>query len=423
VSSRIAPWATGPAAARLLALETALPKGGRAALDAAVRALASHAREVDAEGLVLYAGTNAPPPLVADLHEPALASRPSMGWPGGKYQAGTARIEELEVLASRAVAGLMGARFAEVRAPSATLANLAVYAALTRPGDAIASLPAAAGAHTSHLPEGAPGVRGLRVHALPYDAERLDVDLEALPGFLAATRPRLVVVGASVLLFPHDLEAIADATHAAGALLLYDGSHVAGLIAGGAFQAPLRQGADLLTFSTYKSFGGPPGGVIATDDPVLAEAVSAAVYPALTANYDASRLAPLIAAAVALEEEGEGYAAACVATARALGAALHARGVPVLAAERGATASHHLVVAGDVDRLQASRIYASAIEYPEGNHALRLGTQELVRRGFDPAGMDAVADLVARALGGEAVAEEVAALRRARARPSAVVSS
>ncbi len=248
--SRIAPWADGPAAARLAELEDALPDGGRAALDAAVGALDAHRREIDEDGLVLYAGTNAPSPLVAELHEATLASRPSMGWPGAKYQAGTARIEELEVLATRAVASLMRARFAEVRAPSATLANLAAYTALTQPGDAIATLPPDAGGHTSHLPEGAPGVRGLRVHALPYDPERLDVDLEALPGFLAETRPKLVVVGASVLLFPHDLEAIARAAHAAGALLLYDASHVAGLLAGGEFQDPLREGADVLTFST-----------------------------------------------------------------------------------------------------------------------------------------------------------------------------
>jgi glycine hydroxymethyltransferase len=414
MSSRIAPWVDGPAATRLAGLEAALPGGARAALDAAVRALDDHAREVDADGLVLYAGTNAPSPLVAELHRSTLASRPSMGWPGAKYQAGTARIEELEVLATRAVAGLMRAEFAEVRAPSATIANLAVYTAVTRPGDAIATLPADAGGHTSHLAEGAPGVRGLRVHALPYDVERLDVDLAALPGFLAAVRPRLVVVGASLLLFPHRLEAIAGIAHAAGALVLYDASHVAGLLAGGAFQDPLREGADILTFSTYKSFGGPPGGVIATNDPALAQALATAVYPALTANYDAARLAPLTAAAVELASAGEAYARQCIANARALGAALHARGVPVLAADRGFTASHHLVIDGDVGALDASRIYASAITYPVGHDGVRLGTQELARRRFVAADMDAVADLLARALAGETVAADVAALRRSR---------
>lgn len=416
--SRIAPWTDGRAAARLVELEAALPTGGRAALDAAVRALDAHAREVDAEGLTLNAGTNTPSPLVAELHQAALAARSSMGWPGAKYQAGTARIEELEVLATRAVAQLMRAQFAEVRAPSATLANLAVYTAVTEPGDAIATLAADAGGHTSHHAGGVPGVRGLRVHALPYDHERLDVDLDRLPAFLADVAPRLVVVGASLLLFPHDLRAIADAVHAAGALVLYDASHVAGLIAGGAFQDPLREGADILTFSTYKSFGGPPGGIIATNDQALAERLSAAVYPALTANYDAARLAPLVAAAIELATAGEGYARGCIANAQALGTALFARGVPVLAAERGFTASHHLVIEGDVDALEASRIYASAITYPAGHDALRLGTQELTRRGFVEAEMDAVADLVTRALAGEPVADDVAAFRRSREGPA-----
>ncbi len=158
--------------------------------------------------------------------------------------------------------------------------------------------------------------------------------------------------------------------------------------------------------------------MIATDDPGLAEALSAAVYPGLTANYDAARLAPLTAAALELQAVGADYARQCIANARALGAALHARDVPVLASGRGFTASHHLVIEGDVDRLQASRVYASAITYPQGHDALRLGTQELTRRGFEPPEMEPVADLVARALRGEAVADEVGALRRTRGRPA-----
>ena len=98
----------------------------------------------------------------------------------------------MEVAASEAIARVMGARFAEVRATSATLANLAVYTALAQPGDTIAVLAGWAGGHLSHHAVGAPGVRGLRVVELPYDDEALDVDVDALDGFLARERPALV---------------------------------------------------------------------------------------------------------------------------------------------------------------------------------------------------------------------------------------
>ena len=189
-----------------------------------------------------------------------------MGYPGAKYQAGLEPIDVVEVTAAIAIARLMGAAFAEVRPTSATLANLAVYTALTDPGDTIAVLPDWAGGHLSHHAVGVPSVRGLRVAPLPYDAERLDVDVDALDEFLGWEVPRLVVVGASLMLFPHRLTAIAEVVRGHGIPLLYDASHVAGLVAEGRFQDPLREGADLVTFSTYKSFGGPPGGVIVTND-------------------------------------------------------------------------------------------------------------------------------------------------------------
>src|SRR5262249_27873250 len=156
----------------------------------------------------------------------------------------------------------------------------------------------------------------LRVAELPYDASELDVDIERLPGFLERERPVLVVVGASLMLRPHRLEAIGERVHAQGAHLLYDASHVAGLIAEGRFQSPLREGADAMTFSTYKSFGGPPGGVIVADDAALMARIAAAVYPGLTANYDIARLLPLGAATIERQESAGDYADRCIANAR-----------------------------------------------------------------------------------------------------------
>ncbi|GLZ04442.1 serine hydroxymethyltransferase [Actinomadura sp. NBRC 104412] len=412
MSEELAPWASSVARARIAEVAGALDGLAPERVTETVRdALRDHARRFDAEGIVLYAGTNVMSPAARSVSEPLVSSRPSMGWPGEKYQSGLDALDTLEVLTPRLIAGLVGARFAEVRSHSATMANLAVYTALTAPGDTIAVLPERAGGHTSHHAVGAPGVRGLRVVDLPYDVDAYDVDLDALPGFLAAERPRLVVIGASLLLFPHRVAEIAGAVADAGAVLLYDASHMAGLVAAGRFQRPLAEGAQVLTFSTYKSFGGPPGGVIATDDPALAERLSAAVFPGLTANYDAGRLAPLAVTAAEIMADGGAYADACVAAARTLAAALQDEGFTVAGADRGFTDSHHVAVDAAalggghaaMGRLAEAGVYLSAIGLPwqapgEPDRGLRIGTQEIVRRGFTPDDLTVTARLMADVL-------------------------
>ena len=417
MSSRLFPWAPTP---RLAEVEAALPADTAGALDAAVAAAARHARRLEDDCLLLYAGANVPSPLVASLHAAALAAQPSMGYPGDKYQAGLEPLDEVEVAAADAVARLMRARFAELRPTSATLANLAVYTALARPGDTIAVLPDWAGGHLSHHAIGAAGARGLRVAPLPYDAAVLDVDLEALDGFLAREAPVLVVVGASLMLFPHRLSEIAAAVHASGARLLYDASHVAGLIAESRFQDPLREGADLMTFSTYKSFAGPPGGAIVTNDPELAEAVATAVYPGLTANYDVSRLLPLTAAVLEHERGAGAYADQCIANASALARELAAAGLPVVGEQRGYTASHHVAVdarpfgggKAAALRLAEHGLLLSEIGVPrDAAGGLRFGTQAITRQGFTEDDMPAIAQAcTAVLLQGDA--PEVAAIRR-----------
>ena len=234
-AARTAPWASDRAQRRLRDVERALPEDAAAALTAAAQAVVAHEQRVERDALMLYAGGNVPSARVAQAHHPLLSNQPSMGYAGDKYQAGLEALDVVEVTVSRLLADLMGATFAEIRPTSATLANLAVYSVVAAPGETVAVLPAWAGGHLSHHEIGAAGIRGLRVVDLPYDLRRLDVDLDGLGTLLAAERPKLVVVGASLMLHPHDLRPIADLVHDAGALLLYDASHVAGLVAEGRF--------------------------------------------------------------------------------------------------------------------------------------------------------------------------------------------
>lgn len=391
---------------------------GYAALDADAiegavhRLLDDHARYMDHACLSLYAGTNIMNPRALRLLASSVGSRPSLGYPGAKYEMGMQHAERLEVIAAALLQQLFGCRYAEFRVPSGSLANLYAYMACCAPGDRIMAFADTAAGHVTHHAAGAAGLYGLQIHAVPFDAAQMTIDLEGLRREALRLRPRLIIVAGSMCLFPYpvaEARAIADEV---GAYLMYDAAHMSGLIAGGLFQRPLAEGAHLMTSSTYKSFGGPPAGMVLTDDPELAQRLDQIAYPGLTANFDLAKTAALIVAALDLREHGAAYAQMCVANAQALAAELAAAGCPVFGvAGRGHTASQHIALPAHrfgggtpmARRLEAANILASGIELPleriPGDfNALRLGTQEITRWGMTPAEMPDVAALIGRVL-------------------------
>ncbi|MEU1178650.1 DegT/DnrJ/EryC1/StrS family aminotransferase [Streptomyces sp. NPDC005820] len=408
----IAPWADAASRRRLRELETLHREEGPAEVtDAVTRELDAFHHRTATEGLVLYAGTNVLSPAVRAAHAGDLSTRPALGWPGGKLQTGVQEIEALEVIATTQVARAMRAAYAEVRFLTATMANLALYSAFTQPGDTIAVLSPEAGGHASHHAHATAGVRGLNVAHLPYSSTDLDVDARLLDGFLTAHRPRLILVGGSVTLFPHRLGVLREAADRTGALLIHDASHTAGLIAAGHVQEPLAEGAHIVTFSTYKTFAGPAGGAAVTNDPQLAEAISHAAYPVLSSNYDPARLGPLaIAAAEAVAQEPS-WAAPTITAAQHLADQLAGHGYALLGADRGYTRTHQIVVDATalgggghaVARLAAHGIHAGTCRLPRQTpdtpaQGIRLGTQEIVRRGADAALMPHVAAVIHHSL-------------------------
>ncbi len=401
------------------------------ALDAALRRLLDeHVQTMDREAVSLYAGTNVMNPAAAALLGHSIGVRPSLGYPGAKYETGMAQAEQVEILATTVLSQLFGCRHVELRVPSGSLANLYAFMAAAQPGDVLMAFPERAAGHVTHHAAGAAGLYGLTVVDVPYDDVRMQVDLDGLAAAARSRQPRVIVVGGSMNLHPYDLPAIRAIADEIGATVVYDAAHMAGLIAGGAWQHPLRCGAHLMTCSTYKSFGGPPQGLVLTDDNALAQRLDAIAHPGLTANFDLSRTAALAVAALDLRVHGAAYAAACVANARALGEALQAAGVPVHTVPgRGMTSSHQLAVPAQrwgggtaaARLLEPANILASGIGLPgqaageDGMNALRLATQEVTRWGLGPAEMAHVADLTAAVLFATAdpadVRREVAALR------------
>ena len=261
---------------------------------------------------------------------------------------------------------------------------------------------------------------------MPYDAARMAVDLAGLREQARALQPKLIVVAGSLCLYPYDVSGVRAIADEVGAYVMYDAAHMSGLIAGGAFQQPLAEGAHLMTTSTYKSLGGPPSGLVLTDDAELAQRLDAIAYPGLTANFDLGKTAALIVAALDLQVYGPAYARACIANAQALAEALAVRGLPVHGAARpGAhpfTVSHHVALPAHgwgggtraSRQLEPANLLTSGIglplpEIPGDFNAVRLGTQEITRWGLRPAEMPAVAELLARVLARGEAAEHVRA--------------
>ena len=359
----------------------------------------------------LNPATNVMNPKAEALLAAGIGSRPSLGYPGDKYEMGLEGIEKIEVLAAELAAEVFGARYAEIRVGSGALANLYVFMMAAKPGDVIIAPPSSIGGHVTHHGPGAAGFYGVVTHPAPVDPVRYTVDLDALRADARRLRPKLITIGGSLNLFPHPIAEIRAIADEVGALVLFDAAHMSGMIAGRAWQQPLEEGAHVMTMSTYKSLGGPPSGLILTNDATIAERLDAIAYPGLTANFDAAKSAALAITLLDWKVHGRAYAAAMGATAAALAEQLAGRGVPVFARDRGITRSHQFAIEAAgygggqaaAKTLRQANILTCGIGLPiapvDGDvNGLRLGTPEIVRWGMTADDMPALAGFIADAL-------------------------
>jgi glycine hydroxymethyltransferase len=376
------------------------------------RLVAVHEQSMDHESIVLYAGTNMSNPRARNLLASSLTSRPNLGHPGDTYNRGMDNASAIEVMCTELLKKLFNAKFVEHRVASGSIANLYAFMATCEPGDDIIAFSDAAAGHVTHHRAGAAGLYRLTTHNAAFDTNRMDVDVAALRAQAHQVKPKLIIVAGSMCLHPYSVQDVRTIADEVGAYVLYDAAHMGGLIAGGAFQQPLAEGAHLMTGSTYKSFGGPASGMILTNDAELASRLDAIAYPGLTANFDLGKTAAMCIAAMDQLEFGAAYAAACIANAQALAQALHEQGVDVFAApERGFTSSQHVALRAHnygggnaaAKTLEPANILLSSIGLPGPEMAgeangIRIGTQEVTRWGMGIAEMTDIASLVARVL-------------------------
>ena len=359
----------------------------------------------------LNPATNVMNPKAEAMLASGLGSRPSLGYPGDKYEMGLEAIEEIEVIAAQLCADVFDAKFAEIRVPSGAIANLYGFMATCKAGDTIIAPPASLGGHVTHHLAGCAGLFGLRTVEAPVLADGYTIDAEALLELAKAEQPKLITVGASLNLYEHPVAQIRAVADTVGAKVMFDAAHQCGIIAGKAWRDPLAEGAHFMTMSTYKSLGGPAGGLILTNDAEMAEKFDAIAFPGMTANFDAAKSAAMAVTMLDWRKHGQAYARKMIDVAQGLASALKTRGVPVFETAQGATSSHQFAIRATgygggqtaSKQLRKAGFLACGIGLPiEGvagdMNGLRIGTPELVRWGVDMQHVDPMADLIAEAL-------------------------
>ena len=423
-------WVPDAAEDHVQAVAAAAARLSADAIEAEIGRLADWNRTIhDRECVNLNPATNTMNPRAEAMLSRGIGARPSLGYPGDKYEMGLEAIERIEVIAAELAAEVFGARYAEIRVASGAMANLYAFMATAKPGDSIIVPPAEIAGHVTHHMAGCAGLYGLTVHEAKADAKRYSIDVAALRKQARTVSPKLITVAGSLNLWPHPVEEVRAIADEVGAKVLYDAAHMSGMIAGKAWQQPLAEGAHLMTMSTYKSLGGPPSGLVLTNDADLAKRLDAIAFPGLTANFDASKAAALAISLLDWKVHGKAYAKAMAGTAKALGTALAEAGIPVFAAKSGITTSQAFAIEAKrwgggqaaAKRLRKANILTCGIGLPIAEVAgdmngLRVGTPEIVRWGMGAEHMPELARLIARALIGneepEAVAAEVTVFRK-----------
>lgn len=356
-----------------------------------------------------------------------MATRLTEGVPGDKlYPHGAQNdvIDEIEATIIALAREQFGAKYIEWRPVSTTMANAAVFFAAMRSGDVMLSQDEDGGGNYAYHRFGPAGLFDARIEPIPRHGDCFEIDLDGLRRAAQRTRPKVIALGGSNVLFPYPLGEIRAIADEVDAIVLYDAAHVGLLVSSGTFQRPLEEGAHALTVSTAKSLGGPIGGLVLTNDSALAEKIIKLTFPGLLQTRDLNKLCAFALTLLETRAFGAERAAQSVSNARALAGALQDEGFSLLASDRGYTDTHQIFLTlGNQAKTFEQRCNSSNIMLTDcalsGDMALgrrsgsRLGTHEVTRLGLVEDDMKTIARLIRRAHGGEAselIKAEVSAL-------------
>ena len=387
------------------------------------------------KSLPMIASENVASRPVREVMSSDLGHRYAEGWPGERVYAGCRYIDQIELQAIALGKELFRADFVDVRPISGVVANLALYSALSGPGDRMMALSIPNGGHISHGKKDFSGSAGL-VHSLDieyfaFDKETMNIDVDKTKKRLKTLKSiRLTMFGGSLFLFPHPVRELSQAIRDAGGTVCYDAAHVIGLIAGGVFQDPLREGVEVMTFSTHKTIFGPQGGAIVSSAE-LGDKLKKAVFPGTTSNHHLHSVAAKALVFAEFLQFGHQYAKDVVRNAKVLAQELAGLGEKVLGEKVSYTMSHQVAVdvtkytdGGTMEKLlESQNIVVNRQLIPgdlqAGRHytnpgGIRLGVAELTRLGMGKGEMAEVAEIIHSAMTGQKKSETIARIAEMR---------
>ena len=363
------------------------------------------------ECIPMIASENLMSPLAKEMLISDFADRYAEGLPGKRYYQGNIYVDKVETKAMELAKKLFKCDFADVRPISGTVANMAVLFAFAKPGDTVTTCALAQGAHISTAEFGAFGLRSVKSVNYPFNTDNMNLDVDGTIKLLKEVKPKVAQFGLSVFLFPPPLKELQDTFNEVGCLVWYDAAHVLGLIAGGQFQDPLREGVNVVSSSTHKTFPGPNHGMLLGQNLTEEQekAIQRAVFPGVTSSHHLHAMAALAITLAEMDVYAKEYAKQICKNARALGESLYELGVDVLCPDLGFTRSHAIAV--DVSKFGGGKVISQLLEdaniicnknmLPKDTSAvnpsgIRLGVQELTRVGMKESEMKEVASLIHR---------------------------
>jgi glycine hydroxymethyltransferase len=347
-----------------------------------------------------------------------------------RYYQGQKYSSQIENHATDSIKSLFRTTWADIRLISGTHANTATFKGLatTTKNNKIVVTPLSCGAHISHDYTGLAGsILSLSNINHAYNINESNIDPDKSAHIIRAAKPGIVTFGGSLFLFPHPIKELKEACNEVGAYIAYDAAHVLGLIAGGQFQDPLREGADFITASTHKTFPGPQGGVIMgiPDTPAKEKAVKKiqhAVFPLTASSTHLGRLPALGIACLEMKLFGQELAIQIVKNAQTAGQYLYENGVKVVAEHKGFTKSHQIAL--DIRAFGGGNKIAQDLEDAniilnknllpyddqsdkENPAGLRVGFQDVTRHGMKENDIKHLCDLMIDIIKGKRTPEQV----------------
>ena len=282
------------------------------------------------DGIELIASENIVSRLVLEAQGSVLTNKTVEGLPYHRYYGGAAFADAIEALAVERARRLFGCRFANVQPHSGSNANAGVFLGLLKLGDTILSMDVAAGGHISHGHPATLTGRDYRIVRYGVDREREMLDLDAVRALALEHRPRLMVCGGSAYCRAIDFATLRQIADEAGAQLMVDMAHFAGLVAAGVYPHPFPH-AHVVTTTTYKSLRGARGGLVLWNDEALSDPINFGIFPGVQGSVMLHAVAGKAAClGEALRPEFARYCADVLGNARALAEALATYGLRIV---------------------------------------------------------------------------------------------